>query len=99
MAKKNNNGFHVQLEGVKLSEAARERIQAGIQEVVLRELAAYYPDPDGGGGLGNDTGQHGIAIGRPRWWWGFILRELSQGEAEKLPGFETAINSQINASE
>lgn len=95
MAKKNDNGFHVQLEGVKLSEAARERIQAGIQEVVLRELAAYYPDPDGGDGLGRDTPV--IAFGKPRWWWGFILRELSQLEVEKtLPSLEKDLNTQLH---
>jgi hypothetical protein len=86
-----DNGFHVKLDGIDLPEASRNRIQAGIREVVLRELAAY-PNPDG-----DDTGTvhlgQGVVIVPPRFWWGYILRQLDRGEAVQIKGLENEINS------
>ena len=39
------NVFHVYLEGIEFSEDAKNRIQTGIQKVVMNELASYSP-PD-----------------------------------------------------
>lgn len=39
MAKQIENNFLVALDGVKLSEAQKMKINSGIQEVVMRELA------------------------------------------------------------
>jgi hypothetical protein len=43
MVKQGDNGFHVKLDGIELSDAAIDNIQKGIQEVVLRELAKHTP--------------------------------------------------------
>jgi hypothetical protein len=93
MAKLKDNGFHVKLDGVELSEASRIRIQNGIQEVLLRELAGYFPNPDDT----NSNNKHlggGIVIVPPRFWWGRILRVLSPGETEGIKGLQHEINSQ-----
>jgi hypothetical protein len=92
MAKLEDNGFHVRLDGVELSEASRVRIQNGIQEVLLRELAGYFPnpdDPDSNKHLGN-----GIIIVPPRFWWGRILRVLNPAEVDGIPGLKNEINSE-----
>jgi hypothetical protein len=86
-----DNGFHVKLDGVELSDASSKRIQAGIREVVLRELAGYYPNPD------DDTGSvhfgQGVIVVPPRFWRGYILRQLDRGEALQIKGLENEINS------
>lgn len=87
-----DNGFHVKLDGVELSEASRKRVQAGIQDVILRELAGYFPNPDDDekrpGHLGN-----GVIVVPPRFWWGFILRPLRPNEVVGIKGWEKEINA------
>ncbi|MDB5143878.1 MAG: hypothetical protein JWQ66_2591 [Mucilaginibacter sp.] len=75
MAQKINKGFQVKLDGIELSEAALTRIEFGIQEVILRELAAYHPVGESGSG-------DGFAFVLPHLWRGFILRRLSQGDVK-----------------
>jgi hypothetical protein len=88
MANLKDNGFHVRLDGIKLSEDARNRIQAGIQEVLLRELAGYFPDPENDTSVGN-----GLIIIPPKYWRGIWFRSLALGEAENLKGYQSGQNS------
>lgn len=89
---KDNNGFHVKLEGLELSNDARERVQAGIQAVVLRELAAYKPNPDDNGKPSRHLGG-GVVIVPPKQWWGFIVRQLTLPDLEKIPGLKEVVNA------
>ncbi len=91
-SQKSNDGFHVRLDGVKLSEGANARIQAGIQKVIMDELAGYYPNPD------DDEKPHhhfggGVVVVPPKWWWGFIVRNLHPAEVEGIKGLNEAINA------
>ena len=92
--KKNEGDFHVALNGIKLSDPSRNRIQAGIQKVVMDELAGYYPNPD------DDDKPHrhhfgdGVIVVPPKWWWGFILRPILQNEVDNIKGLQEKINSQ-----
>jgi len=79
MAKLIDNGFHVKLDGFELNKEAQERIQLGIEEVVLRELAAHHSFGEGGSG-------HAVII--PSEWLGRILMNLSNAEVKNIrPGF------------
>ena len=89
---KSDNGFHVRLDGVKLSEGSRNRIQAGIQKVIMDELAGYYPNPDDDGKRPVHFGG-GVVVVPPKWWWGFIVRQLVPAEVEGIKGLNEEINS------
>ncbi|MEJ0102597.1 MAG: hypothetical protein WDO19_08610 [Bacteroidota bacterium] len=92
--KKNEGDFHVALNGVKLSESSRNRIQAGIQKVVMDELAAYFPNPDGDDKPHRFHFGDGVIVVPPKFWWGFILRPILQNEAATIKGLEEKINAQ-----
>lgn len=92
--KKNEGDFHVSLNGIQLSEDARNRIQAGIQKVVMNELAAYYPNPDDDYSSRGPYFNNGVIVLHPRWWWGFILRPILDNEIDNLKGFEKTINAE-----
>ena len=77
MTKLIDNGFHVKLDGIKLNKEVQERIQFGIQEVILRELAARHSIGESGSG-------DGFAFVIPKDWLGFILRELEHAELGKV---------------
>lgn len=89
---KKDSGFHVKLDGIKFNDASMERIQAGIQNVLLQELAGYTPNPDG-----DDKPRHrfgnGVIVVPPKWWWGFIIRELRPKEITEIGGLQEEINS------
>lgn len=89
---KNDNGFHVRMDGVRLSDASKNRIQAGIQKVIMDELAGYYPNPDDDGK--SHTGNFGgpVIVVPPKWWWGFILRQLVPNEIDSIKGLKDVIN-------
>ena len=92
MQSKKGGDFHVALNGIELSDASRNRIQAAIQKAVMTELAGY-PNPEGDdkpSRLHIDTGV--IAV-FPRWWWGFILRQVRPNEIDALQGLGPQINS------
>ena len=89
---KSDSGFHVRLDGVKLSEDSRNRIQAGIQKVIMDELAGYYPNPDDDGKPHVHFGG-GVVVVPPKWWWGFIVRQLVPVEIEGIKGLNEEINS------
>ncbi|HVX25792.1 MAG TPA: hypothetical protein VHB70_05590 [Parafilimonas sp.] len=91
--RKNEGDFHVSLNGIQLSEDARNRIQAAIQKAVMNELAAYYPNPD------DDYNSrapfnNGVILLHPRWWWGFILRPILDNEIDNLEGLAKTINAE-----
>jgi hypothetical protein len=91
--KKSEGDFHVALNGIELSEGSRIRIQAAIQKAVMDELAGY-PNPDD-----DDEKPHrghvddGLIVVFPKWWWGFILRQVRPNELEGLKGLGPQINS------
>ena len=89
---KKDNSFHVKLDGINFSEASMQRIQAGIQNVLLQELAGYTPNPEG-----DDKPHHhfgnGVIVVPPKWWWGFIIRELQPKEVTGIGNLEHEINS------
>jgi hypothetical protein len=91
MQSKKDGDFHVALNGIELSEASRNRIQAAIQKAVMSELAGY-PNPEGDDKprIHLDTGV--IAV-FPKWWWGFILRQVRPNEVDTLQGLGPLINS------
>jgi hypothetical protein len=94
--KKNEGDFHVELNGIKLSEASRNRIQSGIQKVVMDELAAYYPNPDDPDKpqRHHPFGDGGVIVVPPKWWWGFILRPIFPNEVDNIKGLQEKINAQ-----
>lgn len=81
--KKDDNSFHVKLGGIKLTEASKQRIEAGIQSVVLKELAEYKPNPDDSGTSGG-----GVIHIPPRIWRGFIAMYLTPKELESIQGLK-----------
>ena len=93
MQSKKDGDFHVALNGIELSDASRNRIQAAIQKAVMSELAGY-PNPEGDDKPSRagrfDTGV--IAV-FPKWWWGFILRQVRPNEIDALQGLGPQINS------
>lgn len=91
--KKNEGDFHVALNGIQLSEAARERIQEGIQRVVMNELAGYYPNPDEPEKPRRHHFDNGVITVFPRWWWGFILRPIFNEELNSLTKFRDELNA------
>lgn len=94
ITQKDNNGFHVKLDGVELSNESRERIQAGIQALVLKELAAYTPNPDAPDKPSRHFGG-GVVVVPPKWWWGFIIKKLTLPELEKIQGINEALNTKF----
>ena len=77
--------FRVNLEGIKLSSEAEERIQKGIQALVLEELAAFTPNPDDPGTGHFPTFKSGGGIiSVPIKWPGYWLRILDRGDVEKV---------------
>ncbi len=100
MPTEKDNGFHVRLDGIELSHEARERIQAGIQAVVMKELASFFPNPDDDGKPKHGFGHGGGVVVVPsKWWWGFILRQLQPKEIEGIHGLNEAINSKTLGGE
>jgi hypothetical protein len=91
-SKKNDGDFHVALNGIELSEAARNRIQSAIQKAVMTELAGY-PNPEGDEKRGRFHYDTGLITVFPKWWWGFILRQIRPDELEGLKGLGPQINS------
>jgi len=91
-AKKNEGDFHVALNGIELSEASRTRIQAAIQKAVMDELA-HYPNPEGDEKPSRFRFDQGVITVFPRWWWGFILRQVRPEEVDGLKGLGPLINS------
>ena len=77
MTKLIEKGFHVKLDGIELSEEALTRIELGIQEVILREVATRQPISEKGSG-------DGFAFVLPKEWLGFILRRLSPADTETM---------------
>jgi hypothetical protein len=78
MANQNDNGFHVKLDGIKFSEESRNRIQTGIQEVLLREVSRMFPDPD------SDLKSSAVIFVPPRLWRGIYLRVLDHQQEEAI---------------
>jgi hypothetical protein len=78
MANRNDNGFHVKLDGIELSEESRIRIEAGIQEVMLREIAHMFPDPN------SDPNSGSVIFMQPRLWRGIYMRPLNHQEGEAI---------------
>lgn len=80
---KKDNSFHVRLDNLELSEASKARIEKGIQEVVLRELANYPNPDDDTKPKGTIPHPPGVAIIPPKYWRGFIAYKL---KPEQLNG-------------
>ncbi|MDQ6902433.1 MAG: hypothetical protein M3139_05405 [Bacteroidota bacterium] len=57
----------------------------------MDELAGYYPNPDDDNSPRGHFGG-GIAVATPKWWWGFILRQLQPEELEAIKGLNDVIN-------
>ena len=90
-----DSDFHVRLDGVKFSEASQARIQAGIQKVLMDELAGYYPNPDDDGKPHGPNFGGPVVVVPPKYWRGFILRQLQTAEIQTIKG----LNEEINAKE
>jgi hypothetical protein len=90
MAKaKSGNEFYVKLENIQLSAESVGRIEAGIQSLVMSELAGYKPNPDDP----YPTGPWPPKGWRPHWpiivrpprpWPGLIARKLLPKEIAGL---------------
>ncbi len=96
MQSKKNGDFHVALNGIELSESSRNRIQAAIQKAVMNELAGY-PNPDGDEKTSRFRYDQGLITVFPKWWWGFILRQIRPEEVDVLKGLGPLINSKTYA--
>ena len=75
---KNTSEFHVKLEGIKFSSKVEKRIEAGIQSLIMNELAGYKPNPDDPDGRTPGLLGNPIIIVKPKLWPGFIVMKLEQ---------------------